>query len=74
MSNYTGTMDTFYVITDITGTTGANSYTQVVSHTPVATFKPCMYQGEAGLWLVEEKKFYGNSAGAGTLSVTNTIS
>lgn len=43
------------------------------NYTPIATFKPCIYQGKSGMWLVEESKFYGNTAGAGTLVATNSI-
>ena len=31
----------------------------------------CTYNGEVGLWCLETSKFYGNSAGAGSLSVEN---
>jgi hypothetical protein len=41
------------------------------SYTPVATFRPCTYNGDAGLWCVETSTFYGNTAGAGTLTVSN---
>lgn len=37
--------------------------------TPVYRLRPCTYLGEAGLWCVETGVFYGNSAGAGQLSV-----
>ena len=37
--------------------------------TPVATLRPCTYLGEAGLWWVEQGRFFGNTAGAGTLTV-----
>lgn len=41
------------------------------SFTPIYTLRPCTYQGEPGLWCVETETFYGNTAGAGTLSVMN---
>ena len=41
------------------------------NYTPAYTLRPCTYNGEAGLWCVETSTFYGNSAGAGTLSVLN---
>lgn len=41
------------------------------NYTPVYTLRPCTYKGEAGIWCIETNKFYGNSAGAGTLSVEN---
>lgn len=46
-------------------------YDGFASYTPVATFRPCLYEGEAGLWHVEGRRFYGNTAGAGTLTVSN---
>lgn len=41
------------------------------SNTPVATLRPCTYNGAPGLWHVEAGAFYGNSAAAGTLTVGN---
>lgn len=41
------------------------------NYTPVYTLRPCTYRGEAGLWCEETKKFYGNSAGSGSLTVSN---
>lgn len=41
------------------------------NYTPIYTLRPCTYNGEAGLWCVETNKFYGNTAGAGTLTATN---
>lgn len=41
------------------------------SFTPIYTLRPCTYNGEAGMWCVELQKFYGNTAGAGSLSVIN---
>lgn len=38
------------------------------NYTPVATLRPCTYLGEAGLWWVEQSRFFGNSAGSGTLT------
>lgn len=40
-------------------------------YTPVFTFKPCTYNGNAGMWCVETSTFYGNSAGSGSLTVQN---
>jgi len=45
------------------------SYSGFESYTPVYRLRPCTYLGEAGLWCVETSTFYGNTAGAGTLSV-----
>lgn len=41
------------------------------NYTPVYDLRPCTYNGEAGLWCMETSKFYGNTAGAGALSVMN---
>lgn len=46
----------------------ATSYSDLDNYTPVATFRPCTYNGEAGLWCVQTSTFYGNTAGAGTLT------
>lgn len=43
------------------------------SFTPIATFRPCTYNGEAGLWYVEENRFCGNAAGSGSLIATNSL-
>lgn len=66
---YTGKMKTFYVYDDetmdVTTNAGFNDFT------PVYSLKPCTYDSEAGLWCEQLQKFYGNSAGSGTLSVEN---
>lgn len=49
----------------------ASSFNDFDNYTSVATFRPCTYNGEAGLWYVEGNKFFGNTAGAGTLTVAN---
>lgn len=49
----------------------ATQFKSLTAFTPVATFRPCLYEGEAGLWHVEGRRFYGNTAGAGTLTVSN---
>lgn len=66
---YSGIMGTFYVY----GSDAQNvtTYSGFDSYTPVATFRPCTYLGEAGFWYVEENKFYGNTAGSGILTVSN---
>lgn len=51
----------------------AANHTALVAFTPVATFRPCTYNGAAGLWYVEQNLFLGNAAGAGSLTATNTI-
>ena len=37
----------------------------------VRDYKPCLYNGEAGLWDSVEGKFYGNANNTGTLTVGN---
>ena len=44
------------------------------NYTPINTLRPCTYGGVAGLWNVEESKFYGNSAGSGTLVACERLS
>ena len=41
------------------------------NYTPLYDLRPCTYNGEAGFWCMETSTFYGNTAGAGTLSVMN---
>lgn len=69
-NHYTGTMQTFMVFGS--GAQNATTYAAVTAYTPVATFRPCTYNGAAGMWYVEGNTFYGNS-GSGTLTATNTI-
>ena len=44
---------------------------QIDNYTPFITLHPCIYKGEAGMWYVQGNKFYGNTAGAGTLTVAD---
>lgn len=62
---YDGTMQTFYLY----GSDAQNckKYTDFNSYTPVATLRPCTYNGEAGFWCVETSTFYGNTYPSGTL-------
>lgn len=66
---YSGTMGDILVLGS--DAQNATSFSDLLNYTPVATFKPCTYNGEAGLWLVETSTFFGNTAGAGTLTVRN---
>ena len=66
---YTGSMSIFRIYGS--DAQNVNSYNGFDSYTPVYTLKPCTYNGEAGMWCVETSTFYGNTAGAGTLSVAN---
>ena len=66
---FTGVMETFEVFGD--DAKEVTTYDGFGNYTPVYTLRPCTYNGEAGLWCVETSKFYGNTAGAGALSVTN---
>lgn len=66
---FTGAMETFYIYgSDASGCTKAADF---ANYTPRYTLRPCTYDGEAGLWCVETSTFYGNTAGAGALSVAN---
>ena len=66
---FTGRMGTFYIYgSDAEGVTTASGFS---SYTPKYTLRPCTYNGEAGLWCVENGKFYGNTNSSGSLSVTN---
>lgn len=67
--SFTGYMRTLYIYDNTTQ--GVTTYDGFDSFTPVYTLRPCLYGGQAGYWCVENSTFYGNSAGAGTLSVAN---
>lgn len=69
-NSYTGRMGTVYVYDSTTQ--NVTSLAGLSSYTPVATFRPCTYNGEAGMWHVEEGKFYGNSADSGSLAASDT--
>lgn len=66
---FTGKMGTIYIYDssaqNCSTASGFNSFT------PIATFRPCTYNGAAGMWYVEGNTFFGNSAGSGTLSTEN---
>lgn len=49
----------------------ANSYDYFDNYTPIYTLRPCLYNGEAGLWCEETNRFYGNTAGGGILTVAD---
>ena len=66
---YTGVMGAFYVYGS--DTADVTTYAGFDSFTPVATFRPCTYNGEAGLWYVEGDAFFGNTAGSGSLLAEN---
>lgn len=66
---YTGRMGTFCVYGS--DAQNATTYSALTAFTPVATFRPCTYNGVPGMWHVETSTFYGNTAGSGTLSVIN---
>ena len=42
------------------------------NYTPVYTLWPCVYNGQTGLWCIETSRFYGNTAGAGTLTASDS--
>lgn len=66
---YTGRLGWFRIYGSDAQNCASNS--DFDSFTPVYTLRPCTYDGEAGMWCVELQKFYGNTAGAGTLTVLN---
>lgn len=66
---FSGYMEVFRVYGD--DAKNATSASELLNYTPVYTLKPCTYNGEAGLWCEETSTFYGNTAGAGTLTVMN---
>lgn len=66
---FTGLMRPFEIYgSDASGCTTSPAFDD---YTPIITLRPCTYDGEAGMWYVEQDKFYGNTAGAGTLTVSN---
>lgn len=67
---FTGKMGQIHIYgSDASGVTTFNGFD---NYSPVATFRPCTYNGVPGLWYVEGSTFFGNSAGLGTLAVSNT--
>lgn len=68
-SPFSGTLEQF----EIYGSDAQNAttYQDLANYTPVYTLRPCTYDGEAGIWCVETSQFFGNTAGAGTLTVQN---
>lgn len=70
--SFTGWMNPFRIYgDDAKNCTTSSAFS---SFTPVYTLWPCTYNGEAGLWCIETSTFYGNTAGAGTLSVQDLSS
>ena len=67
---YSGEMGLFRVYgSDAQNATSATDMYN--NYTPVYTLRPCTYNGEAGMWCVETSTFFGNSAGAGTITAIN---
>ena len=66
---FTGTMRTLYIYGS--DAQNASSYSNLTQFTPIATFSPCTYNGEAGMWYVEGNRFCGKTRGNGTLTVSN---
>ena len=64
---YTGKTGAFRIYDD--AAKNADSYNYFDNYTPIYTLTPCIYNGEAGLWCNETSRFYGNTAGAGVLTV-----
>lgn len=67
--NFTGRLATFTIYDS--SAQNAGSWSELGAITPKYTLRPCLYHGEAGMWCVETDTFYGNTAGAGTLTVTD---
>ena len=67
--SYSGRMSTFCIYDS--SAQNATSYSALTAFTPVATFRPCTYGGQAGFWYVEGQKFFGNSADSGSLTASN---
>jgi len=63
---YSGAMGVFKIYDS--SAEDAETFSQLSGFTPYKTLKPCTYNGQDGLWNDEEGKFYGNSAGSGTLT------
>lgn len=68
--NFTGWMGNVRIFDS--SAQNATTYNDLISYTPIYTLRPCTYEGEAGMWCVETSTFYGNTAGAGTLTVENS--
>ena len=67
---FSGFMEAYRVYGD--DAKNATSASELINnYTPVYTLQPCTYNGEPGLWCIETSTFYGNTAGAGQLSVMN---
>lgn len=69
-NSYSGRMSTFCIYDS--SAQNATSYSALTAFTPVATFRPCTYGGQAGFWYVEGQKFFGNSADSGSLTASNS--
>ena len=69
---YSGVMGMFRIFgSDAQNATG---YSDLATYTPTHTLRPCKCGANDGFWNVEEGKFYGNSASAGTLIAANRFS
>ena len=67
---YTGTMGAFRIYGS--DAQNATTFSEIeTNYTPIITLRPCTYGGVPGMWCVETSTFYGNTAGAGNLSVIN---
>lgn len=69
-NRYSGRMGTVYIYNS--ATQNVNKYSDFSSYTPVYTLRPCIYNGEVGFWCDETSTFYGNTAGEGQLTVSNS--
>ena len=70
VQKYTGRMSMIRIYgSDASGVTTDAGFD---NYTPVATFRPCTYNGVPGLWYVEGNAFFGNAAGSGVLTVSDS--
>ena len=67
--NFTGRIATLSIYDS--SAQNAGSWEELGGYTPAYTLRPCLYRREAGLWCVETDTFYGNTAGAGHLTVAD---
>ena len=66
---FRGQMAVIYIYDD-----SAQNVTNLAGFTglvPLYTLKPCEYNNQCGLWCEETNRFYGNTAGVGTLNIAD---
>lgn len=69
--SFTGAMGQFRIYgSDAQNCTVSSDFN---NYTPIKTLCPCSYGNRDGLWNVEDGKFYGNTAGSGTLKACHRL-